>query len=295
MRYLFRTRWPIIVGLGGVLLVIGASLLLQRADAMFDWSFMGLTASVWGTAATILVVALLAQLLVSSRAAFARERRLVRTAAQLREVSAELDRLARTDALTGIANRRSFFEMLGAEFRRSRRYARQLSVLMLDLDHFKVVNDRYGHPFGDYVLRRLAEVVSESIRESDLVGRYGGEEFAVALPEAGAEQAMRAAEKLRLAIAATEFRTDGVPPEGEPPVKITISIGVASLSPDDDQDEFELIRRADQALYEAKRTGRNREVLYSKALVTPANGAAPSDPSMSPAGPAGDVAESTEG
>lgn len=300
MRYLLRTRWPMIVGLGGVLGIIAASV-LQRADAIFDWSFMGLTAAVWGTAATVLVVALLVQLLVSSRAAFARERRLVRTAAQLREVSAELDRLARTDALTGIANRRSFFEMLGAEFRRSRRYARQLSVLMLDLDHFKVVNDQYGHPFGDHVLRRLAEVVSESIRESDLVGRYGGEEFAVALPEAGAEQAMRAAEKLRLAIEATEFRADGVPPDGEPPVRITISLGVASLSPDDDEDEFELIRRADQALYEAKRTGRNRSVLYSKALVAPPSEPSgnhtseSADPSMSTARPSGDASETTEG
>jgi diguanylate cyclase (GGDEF)-like protein len=142
---------------------------------------------------------------------------------------------------------------------------------MIDLDHFKVVNDQYGHPFGDYVLRHLAEVVAGSIRESDLVGRYGGEEFAVALPEAGEEQAIRAAEKLREAIEATEFRHEGVPPPSEPPVKITISIGVASLSSsvDQDQDEFELIRRADQALYEAKRTGRNRVVLYTKDLLSP--------------------------
>jgi diguanylate cyclase (GGDEF)-like protein len=142
---------------------------------------------------------------------------------------------------------------------------------MIDLDHFKVVNDQYGHPFGDYVLRHLAEVVAGSIRESDLVGRYGGEEFAVALPEAGEEQAIRAAEKLREAIEATEFRHEGIPPESEPPVRITISLGVASLSTavDQDQDEFELIRRADQALYEAKRTGRNKVVLYSKSLLSP--------------------------
>lgn len=266
MRVALRGSWPL---LAGALLVAGVLTAgwMDGGRELFAWSLLGLDESVWGIAAGVLVIALLGQLVVSNREAFQRERRLVRTAAQLREASAELDRLARTDALTGIANRRAFFDVLGVEFRRSRRYGRELSVMMLDLDRFKVVNDRWGHPFGDYVLRRTAEEITRHIRESDLLGRYGGEEFVVAVPETGTQSAVAAAEKLRRAIEAVEFRSDGVPPAGDPPVRITISIGVASLPVEDDQDEFVLIRRADQALYEAKRTGRNRVTVFTKETV----------------------------
>lgn len=267
MRVWLRARWPSALGA-----VVAATVLVVAWNGgtggdLFHWSVFGLDQSVWGIAGMALMIALMGQLVVSSRAAFHRERRLVRTAAQLREVSAELDRLARTDALTGIANRRAFFDLLGVEFRRSRRYARELSVMMLDLDHFKVVNDRWGHPFGDHVLRLTAETVRLNVRESDFLGRYGGEEFALALPETGTEQAVVVAEKLREAIEALEVRTEDVPPAGEPPVRITISIGIASIPVEDDQDEFELIRRADQALYEAKRTGRNRVTVFTKDVV----------------------------
>ncbi|MEX2373697.1 MAG: GGDEF domain-containing protein, partial [Dehalococcoidia bacterium] len=232
---------------------------------IFGWSAFGMSHDLWGLIATLAALTLLTQMVVNSRAALQRERRLVRTATQLREASAELDRLARTDALTGIPNRRALFERFGVEFRRSRRYGRDLAALMIDLDDFKAVNDAWGHPFADAVLRETAEVIAAIVRESDILGRYGGEEFALVLPETSLEDALSVAEKVRAAIAVTEFRPGDVPPPDAEAVRITVSIGVAALPVEDDQDEFELIRRADQALYEAKRSGRNRVTVFTKA------------------------------
>lgn len=270
MRYFLRNRWPLVLGGVLALVVLGVASVLRSDEPAQELILVGLPERAWGLAVTVLLVALCGQMVLNSRNALGRERRLVRTAAQLREVSAELDRLARTDPLTGIPNRRAFFELFGIEFRRSRRYGRYLSILMLDLDHFKDVNDLWGHPFGDYVLRETASIISANIRESDVPGRYGGEEFSLVLPEAGLDHAEQAAEKLRKAVEAFEFRSDGIPPANEPPVKLTISIGIASLPVEPDQDEFELIRRADQALYEAKRTGRNRVCVFSKREADPA-------------------------
>jgi len=268
VTYTIRSQFALLLGLAGtfVMLLIGA--LSEGEPGAGD--LFGIEGKFWAFGLGFLVAGLIGQMILNSRAALRRERNLVRTAAQLREVSAELDRLARTDALTGIANRRAFFDVLGIEFRRSRRYGRQLSVLMLDLDHFKEVNDRWGHPFGDQVLRQMTDVITANIRESDILGRYGGEEFALALPETPEGAAIEVGEKLRAAVERHEFRTDEVPGPGEPPVRLTISIGVASLPVEDDQDEVELIGRADQALYEAKRTGRNRVMFYRKAA--PARG-----------------------
>ncbi len=264
--YTLRAQFSLVMGLVGatVLLLTGV---VRETGADAD-HMVGIEDQYWAFALGILALSLVGQMILNSRAALRRERNLVRTAAQLREVSAELDRLARTDALTGIANRRAFFDVLGVEFRRSKRYGRQLSVLMLDLDHFKDVNDRWGHPFGDHVLRQMTEVISANVRESDILGRYGGEEFALALPETPESSAIEVGEKLRAAVEAHTFRTDDVPTPGEPPVRLTISIGVATLPVEEDQDEVELIGRADQALYEAKRTGRNRVVVYRKAVTS---------------------------
>lgn len=264
MSYVVRTQLALVLGAATAvaLLVVG----LVLGDTLLHRHVLGIEDQFWAFAFAAFAVGLGGQLVLNNRAAFRRERNLVRTAAQLREVSAELDRLARTDALTGIANRRAFFDVLGIEFRRSRRYGRQLSVLMLDLDHFKAVNDEWGHPFGDHVLRQTADVIAANVRESDLLGRYGGEEFALALPETGEEHALAVGEKLRAAVEAHEFRTPTVPPSGQPPVHLTVSIGVASLPVEEDQDEVELIGRADRALYEAKRTGRNRVVAHRKPL-----------------------------
>lgn len=274
MRYTLRSQIGLVVGvLGAVALLVTGSVV--GATGLHRHPF-GIEDQFWALAFVVLTVGLIVQMMLNNRAAFRRERNLVRTAAQLREVSAELDRLARTDALTGVANRRAFFDVLGVEFRRSKRYGRELSVLMLDLDHFKDVNDRWGHPFGDHVLCQTTDIIAANVRESDILGRYGGEEFALALPETPEASALGVGEKLRAALEAHEFRMEDTPPAGEPPVRLTISIGVASLPVEEDQDEVELIGRADQALYEAKRTGRNRVVAYRKPAASPSNEAADS-------------------
>lgn len=266
MRYALQGQLSLVLGALGAAILLFAGAFSEGAAA--EGRLLGIEDQFWAFALAALAGGLGGQLVLNNRAALRRERNLVRTAAQLREVSAELDRLARTDALTGIANRRAFFDVLGVEFRRSRRYGRHLSVLMLDLDHFKAVNDRWGHPFGDHVLRELARLVAANVRESDILGRYGGEEFALALPETAEAAALGVGEKLRAAVEEHEFRTEDTPPVDEPPVRITISIGVASLPVEEEQDEVELIGRADQALYEAKRTGRNRVVAYRKPVAT---------------------------
>jgi len=164
----------------------------------------------------------------------------------------EVKRLATTDALTGISNRRHFLLLGERLFETARRYGQPLSALMLDVDHFKRVNDRYGHAVGDEVLRALALRCRESLRSADLLGRYGGEEFAMLLPMTQAEPAESLlAERIRRAIAHEPFAT------GAGPVSITASIGMATLSPALSSLE-ELLVRADASLYDAKAAGRDQ-------------------------------------
>jgi len=165
---------------------------------------------------------------------------------------ARLRRLATTDPLTGLSNRRHFFERGAQELRRAARYRRPLALLMLDIDHFKSVNDRFGHEAGDAVLRDLAERLRTGLRSSDLPGRIGGEEFAALLPETTAEQAEGLAERLRAAIAAS--------PLG-PGARITVSLGVALALPASEDSIDAVLRRADAALYRAKAGGRNQVAL----------------------------------
>jgi diguanylate cyclase (GGDEF)-like protein len=163
----------------------------------------------------------------------------------------ELERQAQTDALTGLANRRHFLELAENELLRARRYGSPLSMLMLDIDFFKRVNDTYGHKTGDIVLRHVAEICGKTMRGVDVVGRIGGEEFAALLPETDREHAREAAERLRLAVAESETPSDpGIL------VKITASIGVTTLA-DGNSSVDRLLTQADQAMYEAKRSGRN--------------------------------------
>jgi diguanylate cyclase (GGDEF)-like protein len=163
----------------------------------------------------------------------------------------EVQSLALTDPLTGLHNRRSAFELGRIEFSRARRMKRPFSCMMLDLDHFKRINDDFGHQSGDQVLQDFAYRCLQSVREGDLVGRYGGEEVIILLPETDREMALRVAERLGAAVAENLFETIG----GE--VCVTVSIGVAEL--DENTPHFEaLIARADQALYIAKHKGRNR-------------------------------------
>ena len=182
--------------------------------------------------------------------------------AQWRQRERELEVLIGTDPLTGVANRRVFFERLEAELARSRRHGTPLSLLMVDVDHFKTINDRHGHQVGDVVLADIARGLREALRTADVVARYGGEEFAIILPESGTDEATRAAERVRAAMVALRF------PSAAEPVRVTVSVGVACMQTGEASDE--LVYRADAALLEAKRSGRDRVTLASQ----PADGAA---------------------
>ena len=162
----------------------------------------------------------------------------------------EIKWLATTDELTGIHNRRQLFELGRIEIERARRYGHPLSAIMLDIDFFKKVNDTYGHSVGDQVLRVLAQECSDSIREYDILGRYGGEEFAVVLPETEHSDACVTAERLRKCIEEKSFKTTHAE------ITLTISLGVAEMT-EETSDLATLLDHADSALYAAKQTGRN--------------------------------------
>lgn len=176
----------------------------------------------------------------------------VRAASRTVQLQRKLTRLALTDALTGIANRRAFMDRLEAEVSRARRHGNALSVIMADIDHFKRVNDTHGHGAGDVVICDTVARMGTRIRRSDMLGRLGGEEFAVLLPETDAPAAMALAEQLRRAVDAETFQVA----EGCA-LPVSISLGVAQWTADDKSAE-ELLSRADQALYQSKETGRNR-------------------------------------
>ena len=159
----------------------------------------------------------------------------------------ELEQLARVDALTGLQNRNSANERLRQEFLRLKRSGHLYVVLFMDIDYFKAINDTYGHDTGDQVLRHVATVLKDTLRESDFVARYGGEEFLAVLPETNAEGALRLAETVRQTVSRHAF------PVAE---RVTVSIGVA-MATDQDKNEEVAVRRADTALYQAKADGRN--------------------------------------
>lgn len=165
------------------------------------------------------------------------------------------DMEASTDSLTGLYNRTYLARRFEAELRRARNYMAPLSVLILDIDHFKKVNDTYGHPAGDAILKKIAEIIRKFTRASDFVVRYGGEEFVVVMTASNQDQAVQYIDQLREKIAAAEFSVPG----HETPLKVTVSAGVSSF-PDDGQATTELLKAADQALYAAKAGGRNRVV-----------------------------------
>ncbi|MEW8470960.1 MAG: sensor domain-containing diguanylate cyclase [Candidatus Thiodiazotropha sp.] len=169
----------------------------------------------------------------------------------------KLQQYATTDDLTGRANRRELDKVALREFKRATRFSRHLSVLMMDLDHFKTVNDSYGHNVGDRVLKHVAGICLTAIRGQDFLARYGGEEFTILLPETDIENAALLAQRICDEIAAKAYQ------DGAQPIFITISIGVSEVE-DSDDDVGELIYRADKALYEAKKRGRNRVVILTK-------------------------------
>jgi diguanylate cyclase (GGDEF)-like protein len=168
------------------------------------------------------------------------------------EYHEEIYRLTIVDALTQIHNQRYLMDFLEREVLRTSRHGRPLSVVMVDIDHFKKINDDMGHLVGDYTLRELAAVIRRLVRREDLFARYGGEEFTLVLVETNFKQATEAAERVRLAVEKHTFRFENQT------FNLTISLGVAECSNDGSATPVELIRQADEKLYEAKRTGRNR-------------------------------------
>lgn len=169
-----------------------------------------------------------------------------------KRLEAELTRQARTDYLTGISSRGYFLEQAEQELASALRYGNPLTMLMMDIDFFKQVNDIHGHRAGDAVLKKLADVCRETLREADIIGRLGGEEFAILLPQTDKGSAVEAAERLKEALGTAQ-----VPLDGGKPLSFTVSIGAAALTGGDDSVDA-LLNRADQALYRAKESGRNR-------------------------------------
>jgi diguanylate cyclase (GGDEF)-like protein len=167
-------------------------------------------------------------------------------------------RLALTDPLTGTFNRRTFLDLADKEISRSRRAGTPLSLIMLDLDHFKLINDRHGHLAGDMVLKRFSEIAQGCLRKEDLLVRFGGEEFCILLPDVSLELAYTMAERIRKAVEQTSFASDAL----SAGMAVTVSAGVARLKDDSMDDVVELVRCADEALYSAKSAGRNRVSAY---------------------------------
>jgi len=177
---------------------------------------------------------------------------------ELQQVLTREQLKARTDDLTGLNNRRHFFDLSKQLFAVAERYQTPLSVLMFDIDHFKRVNDRFGHQVGDAVLKRVAQIARKNTRDADVLARYGGEEFILTLPNTCAQEALAAAENIRERIAACREIADGEE------VSVTISAGAAARLPDEDTLD-RLIQRADEALYAAKSAGRNCSRVFSPA------------------------------
>lgn len=240
-RYYLHT----LIGEFPLLLSVGIS----PAAAMADWTESALISSALTSGMCVLLIVLFRALRLA----------LVRS----QEVEEQLEILAVTDELTGLPNRRAFDLALASELRRAARDHTSLAVLMVDVDHFKRVNDRFGHGVGDVVLARIAKEISRSIRRpGDFAARYGGEEFTVILPATEAGGASFIAERMRLAIASMD------PCPIEPGLgKVTVSIGIATGSVPASSLGAELLTRADRALYEAKGAGRNRVVIWEQSAV----------------------------
>jgi diguanylate cyclase (GGDEF)-like protein len=175
-------------------------------------------------------------------------------------VEAEATKLAVTDPLTGTFNRRTFLELAEKEISRARRSKEPLSLVLFDLDHFKAINDKYGHPAGDHVLKRFVQVAKMCLRQEDLLVRYGGEEFCLLLPQTNTNDAATMAERIRGATEYSSFSfVDG---KSTRPINVTVSGGVAQLGDDPDEDIDALIARADEAMYAAKEAGRNQIAVF---------------------------------
>ena len=181
---------------------------------------------------------------------------IIRDVTPYKKMEEELRRLATIDSLTGINNRRNFMNLAQKEITRSMRYKRSLSMLMLDIDFFKKVNDTYGHSAGDKVLIEFCDVSIKELRDQDIMGRLGGEEFAIALVECDTAEAVVVAERIRKAVARHKVHT------GKEEIRFKVSIGVAGIWKDCDLNS--MIKRADKALYKAKESGRNQVQVFEQ-------------------------------
>lgn len=170
----------------------------------------------------------------------------------------EINKLAITDSLTGLFNRRQFDKIIQQETYRADRYQRPLALALLDIDHFKMFNDMYGHQAGDMAMEKIASLIRQFLRASDAAARYGGEEFALVLPEIDEDQAYRVCSRVRRAIERHTFINEK---KGN---QLTVSIGLACY-PQDASDSNSLVAKADNALYKAKNQGRNRVICFSSA------------------------------
>ncbi len=193
-------------------------------------------------------------------------RALERANEELQRANERMSRLVQFDEKTKLHNYRHFMERLVEEFKRARRYGNHLTLLMLDIDHFKSVNDRHGHLAGDQVLKEFGAIMARSARETDLIARYGGEEFAILLPQTTAVQGQRLGDRIRRSTEVFVFNSGDV----QGGVRITVSAGVATYPINDRiQAPEDLVRAADEALYRAKEAGRNRTEVDPRSLAAP--------------------------
>ena len=245
-----QTSLPPSTGLASTIVKIALVVLAVEILIMLGFNWLGPALSDWKLA---LVHAGLLALVVAPITYFAfvgpKDRRIRAVKADLDEAKLDVEELARFDALTNVLRRRALLEVFDIEVARAKRYGSALSCLMLDLDHFRKFNDTYGHQSGDRVLQLIARVISGHCRTSDYLGRYGGEEFLVILPETRIEGATTFAKRVRAAVAETPLEQDEE--------RITVSIGVTQWHNADDS-ASSLISQADQALLQAKAAGRNR-------------------------------------
>lgn len=181
----------------------------------------------------------------------------------LREQTEKLRSMAYTDGLTGIPNRRRMDEYLADEFRRAARSSTSLSIIMADIDYFKLYNDTCGHEAGDFCLQRIANAIKAALRRpADLVARYGGEEFAIVLPETTMDGAIALAEDIRMRVESLAILCETAGIAG----RVTLSLGVSSAMPNSHASDYPLLTQADTALYQAKANGRNRVAVYREPL-----------------------------
>lgn len=181
--------------------------------------------------------------------------RLQEEIAERKRVQQKLFEQATVDELTQIYNRRFFLELAEKELARAKRQQQSLALIMMDLDHFKSINDNHGHHMGDQTLKVVADAVGEDLREGDIIGRFGGEEFALLLPDAGKAEAMNVAERIRRRVENASVT------RGELKIRVTASLGVAVMVPDEESQLSQLLKLSDAALYKAKDQGRNRVVM----------------------------------